>query len=239
VDFSYRCDGSTQDVAGEVRYNSTVPISALLSTLPAYRPSDLDGDGKNDVLWRNAVTGQNWLWAMDGASIIGQGPIPAVPPEWQIASIGDMNGDGKADILWRNMTTGQPWVWIMDGANIVNNGPLPTLADLNWQIVGLADMNGDGRADVVWRNTTTGQNWLWMMDASGINIGAQGPILTLDTAWEVQNLADLSGDGKADIVWRNTTSGQPWVWMMDANNIAGNGPLPTLSDLDWQIVHNR
>ena len=30
---------------------------------------DFDGDGKDDILWRNASTGENYLYPMDGTSI--------------------------------------------------------------------------------------------------------------------------------------------------------------------------
>jgi FG-GAP repeat protein len=30
---------------------------------------DFDGDGKADILWRNSVTGENYLYPMDGATI--------------------------------------------------------------------------------------------------------------------------------------------------------------------------
>ena len=30
---------------------------------------DYDGDGNADILWRNSVTGQNWMYLMNGATI--------------------------------------------------------------------------------------------------------------------------------------------------------------------------
>ncbi|MGZ8269479.1 MAG: hypothetical protein ACXW20_18645, partial [Burkholderiales bacterium] len=45
---------------------------------------DYDGDGKADVLWRNMSTGDNAIWLMDGATVIDQRSIPAVPDMgWQ------------------------------------------------------------------------------------------------------------------------------------------------------------
>jgi hypothetical protein len=38
--------------------------------------------------------------------------------------------------------------------------------------------------------------------------------------WEYLASADLDGDGKADSVWRNTSNGEIWAWMMNGPVIA-------------------
>ena len=47
---------------------------------------DYDGDGKADVLWRNAVSGENYLYFMDGTTIKpSEGYLRTVPqPDWQV-----------------------------------------------------------------------------------------------------------------------------------------------------------
>jgi hypothetical protein len=47
---------------------------------------DYDGDGKADVLWRHVVSGENYLYPMDGATIKPtEGYLRTVPPpNWQI-----------------------------------------------------------------------------------------------------------------------------------------------------------
>jgi hypothetical protein len=47
---------------------------------------DYDGDGKADILWRNASTGENYLYPMDGIAIKpSEGYLRTVPPgEWTI-----------------------------------------------------------------------------------------------------------------------------------------------------------
>jgi hypothetical protein len=48
--------------------------------------ADSDGDGKADVFWRNAVTGQNYIYPMDGLTVKAtQGFTRAVPgPNWSV-----------------------------------------------------------------------------------------------------------------------------------------------------------
>ena len=75
--------------------------AAIAAVLASY-PKDMDGNGQADVLWRNSVTGQNWLYTMDGAAIRSSTYLNTVAGAWQIVGNGDYNGDTNADILWRN-----------------------------------------------------------------------------------------------------------------------------------------
>ncbi|NJK28412.1 MAG: VCBS repeat-containing protein, partial [Coleofasciculaceae cyanobacterium SM2_3_26] len=77
---------------------------------------DFDKDGRSDVLWRNAMTGENAI----RLDVAGKGAIATLPslplPGWQIEGTGDFNHDTQADILWHNRTTGETMVWVMAGA---------------------------------------------------------------------------------------------------------------------------
>jgi parallel beta-helix repeat protein len=46
---------------------------------------------------------------------------------------------------------------------------------------------------------------------------------------------DFDGDGKADIVWRNSSTGIVSVWLMNGETIASNGLLATIPS-EWQIA---
>jgi RHS repeat-associated protein len=45
---------------------------------------------------------------------------------------------------------------------------------------------------------------------------------------------DLNGDGKADLVWRNTTTGAVAVWLMNGTAVASTG-FPAGASLEWSI----
>ena len=49
---------------------------------------DYDGDGKSDLLWRNASTGENYLYPMDGTTITpSEGFLRTVPVgNWVVIS---------------------------------------------------------------------------------------------------------------------------------------------------------
>src|SRR5882762_8188712 len=130
--------------------------------LPVCAPMDFDGDCKSDIVWRNSATGENFIWLMNGRTIVSQGNLTTVDdPAWQVQGIGDFDGDGKADILWRNALTGENSIWLMNGWTIAAQGLVNTVDDPAWQVKGIGDFDGDGRADILWRNSRTGENYLY------------------------------------------------------------------------------
>jgi hypothetical protein len=199
---------------------------------------DFDGDGAADILWRNASTGANYVYFMNGRSIVNEGYLRTVADQsWRVAGVGDFDGDGKDDILWRHSITGENYVYIMEGLAISPaEGYLRTVAVPDWKIVGVADFDGDGRADILWRHEGSGQNYLYPMDGKAIKPteGYLRPVA--DTAWQVKGVGDFDGDGKADIVWRNSASGENYVCLMNGPAVVNEGYLRTVPDPSWQIA---
>ena len=200
--------------------------------------SDFNKDGRSDVFWRNSVTGENYIYPMNGTSILGtEGYVRSVYFDWKVVGIGDFDGDGRADLLWRNSTTGQNYIYMMDGTAIVREGYIRTVADQNWHVVGVGDFDNDGKADILWRNTATGQNYVYPMDGTSIK-PTEGFIRTVaDLDWQVAGVCDVDADLKADIVWRNLATGENYVFRMSGTTILGTeGYIRTIADPDWQVA---
>src|SRR5436309_15072439 len=70
---------------------------------------------------------------------------------------------------------------------------------------------------------------------NGWTIASQGSVNFVDPAsgWEVKGVGDFDGDGKADIFWRNTATGETNAYLMSGWAIASQGNLDTLSDPYW------
>jgi trimeric autotransporter adhesin len=47
---------------------------------------------------------------------------------------------------------------------------------------------------------------------------------------------DFSNDGKPDILWRNTATGENYIWYMYGNSVTGSGVLPAVADQNWKVV---
>src|SRR5438876_1017497 len=48
--------------------------------------------------------------------------------------------------------------------------------------------------------------------------------------------ADFNGDGKADILWRNSSTGENYVWLMNGTTITGKGSVRTEPDQNWKVA---
>jgi hypothetical protein len=211
-------------------------VSLLASTLTVAAPArnvccaDFDGDGKDDILWRQD-TGTVAEWLLNGTSISSVGGPGAATNDWRIAGVGDFNGDGKADLLWRQVPSGTVAVWLLDGTTFLGSGVPGTLGP-EWTIVGVGDFDGDGNADILWRDTS-GTLLIWFLN--GTSIGASGSPGAASTDWQVAGVGDFNGDGKADILWRHTPSGDVAIWLLDGLSIINTGVIGN-APADWQIV---
>jgi len=207
---------------------------AFSPVVPAKR-GDFNGDGKADLLWRHAQSGEVQVWLMNGAAITASGSPFTVPdPNWKIVGVGDFDGDGKADLFWRRDGSGDTYVWFMNGLAIAGAAPSFALADTNWKVEGVGDFDGDGKADLLWRHALSGEVYVWLMN--GASIAASGsPFTVPDLNWKIVGVGDFDGDGKADVLWRHAVTGQTYVWFMNGLAIAGSAPSFEVADTNWKV----
>jgi hypothetical protein len=193
--------------------------------------SDFTGDGADDILLRNTSTNDLVFWNMQGghaANTVDLGTAPNA--QWDISGTGDFNGDGKADILWHNNVTGQAFIWASGGT-----GPTTQLGTINptWQVAGIGDFKGDGVDDILWFNTSTHQAVYWDDHADGtsttVDLGITPNGFTFDKP------RDLTGDGTADFLLHNSSSGVIVEATNDGGTVNAFHVIDTLST-SWHIV---
>lgn len=196
--------------------------------------ADLTGDGRGDLVG----FGDDGVWVALGDGAGGFG-VPTLALKgfardaggWDLAAhprfVADVTGDGCGDVV--GFGEDGVWVSVGDGAGGFRS-PGFVLADFGrsgggWDSARhlrvLADLTGDGRADVV----GFGEESVWVALADGA--GGFGPTrhgvtgFAFRDGWRtdthVRVLADLTGDGRADIVG----FGDDGVWV--ALNDGGGG----------------
>jgi hypothetical protein len=97
-------------------------------------------------------------------------------------------------------------------------------------LVGTDDFDGDYIDDTVHRDVVTGATYVWGSVVTG------APSLPLN--WKLSATGDFNADGKADILWRNTTSQKLVIWTMSGNAKVGNViPSPDQAvNANWDVA---
>lgn len=224
--------------------NNIGPAGAGFQTLLPYFSSPLNlgpdggGDNSSDITLLNSATGELFFWNMHGNLIDPRGAIAVLSDlNWEIAGQGDYNGDGKADILWRHAGDGRIYMWLMDGRVIQSATLVADLSDLNWNVVGNGDFNGDGNADIMWRHTISGLIYFWQMNGATITSAtAVATVAGTNSDWTVVGDSDFGGDGRADLMWLNVSTGQVFLWEMNGGSISSANQVAIVNDLLWGVV---
>lgn len=197
---------------------------------------DFDGDGWNDILWRNQSTGASVVWQMNGATIVSSSSLELLSSTtWKIKGITDFNNDGRADLLWRHVDSGSMIIWARSGSGFTTIGGA-YVDDLSMEIEATGDFNADGNQDILWSNTATGQNLVWFM-RGGVQFGAAALDALPTTDWKIVGASDFDADGQTDLVLRNRLTGANAVWYMSGTRRRTTVMLPTVADTTFHIVN--
>jgi hypothetical protein len=199
------------------------------------KPVDFNGDGKEDILWRNSSNGDTWVWLMNGNSIAASGRVAVVDLSWTIVGVGDFDGQGRRDIVWYNASLGRVAIWTMNGFTETGSYEFqaPTGAPGEWAVVGMADFDHTGFSDILWQDVRTGSLYMWKT-ISPFKFATIG-IGTVDPSWKVVGAADVEGNGLPDIIWHNSVTGGVYIWQL-RNDQVSQAVFMGQYSLDWQIA---
>ena len=217
---------------------------------------DFNHDGRSDVVLQSSVTGDVYLWNMDGKSLVSYGYFGWTPgSNWVAKATGDFDNNGYADVLLQNSLDGACYIWEKagpDSGSSVNNslsgkGFVGWTPGADWKVVGSGDFNGDHTSDILLQNDIDGSCYIWEVDSKkpleGANaLKASGFVgWTPGPDWEAKGIGDFNGDGVSDILLQNAKNGDCFVWEVDgskplsgAGSIKESGYIGWKAGLDWQ-----
>jgi predicted nucleotidyltransferase len=219
----------SKTVVGNVPTNLTWSIAGR---------SDINGDGKSDILWREAATGNVALWLMNGSTVVSKPLLGNVVSTMTFAATADFNGDGKADILWRDSATGDVTLWLMNGTSVVSSTIVGNVAaNLTWAIAGTGDFDGNGHADILWREAATGDVAIWLMNGTAVISKAVVGNVAANLTWSIAATGDFDGDGKSDILLREAATGDVGMWVMNGTTVVSKTIVGNVAtNLSWTIA---
>jgi hypothetical protein len=192
--------------------------------------ADLNGDGEDDLLWRDGSGNVAYWLFKDGkrveASLSFGGPIPL---DWKIVAVKDLDGDNNADLVWQNASQGIVALWTLKTGKFVSGGVINTGRE--WQPIAPAYLDADTKADFVFRNSQSGEIALWKVNGTQVEASK---IVKTGASWIPQFFGNINDDIQEDIVLRDTSSGAIAIWQMDGVNIIKSWATGAISQ-DWQI----
>jgi hypothetical protein len=98
------------------------------------------------------------------------------------------------------------------------------------------DFDGNGISDLLWRDSQNGDLAIWLMDGAARPSKALVAAPRIAPEWQIAGVGDLDADTKADLVWRNTQTGEVAEWLMDGTTVKTWSTLSSGISQEWQIA---
>ena len=157
------------------------------------------------------------------------------PQAYAPAASTDIDGDGRVDVcgrgsrgVWCHLSLGTSWSDAGAAAGLSDAGGWD--AARYYATIRMGDVTGDGRADLCAR--AAAGMLCWPSDGAALGASFAGPTLSDDSGWghprhyTTIRMADLDGDGRADLCARAAAGLRCWL-------ATGDGFGPSIAGPEW------
>lgn len=187
---------------------------------------DYNGDGRDDILCHDTVSGDKWIRYADLAGHYNTSES-FLDTNWCSHDTGrllkgDFNGDGRTDLLCHDVATGEKWIDYASPFGELNGGDWYRAA--NWcnhaaARLFVGDFNGDGRDDLLCHDIGSGKKWIDFADSSGQFGGSDWSRAANWCSHATGRLfvGDFNGDGRDDMLCHDVADGRKWIDFADAS----------------------
>ncbi|MDR6843312.1 FG-GAP-like repeat-containing protein [Pseudoxanthomonas sacheonensis] len=181
--------------------NQTIPVVATFRNtvvpIAGKARNDINGDGKSDLIFRNASVELVGWWEMNGAVATNK-RNRSVSSAYTLGATGDFNGDGKADLAWTN--SARQLIIQTSTGTALNSTVVTNDFGAGWTLVGAGDISGDGKSDLIFRNASAQLVSWWEMNGTTVTTTRSRSV---SSPYTLTATGDFNGDGRTDLVWTN------------------------------------
>ena len=191
----------------------SVALSADGNTAIVGGSSDNGGAGATWLFTRNGTT-----WTQQGNKLVGtgatggagQGEGVALSADGNTAIVGGPTDNANLGAMWIFTRAGT--VWAQQGNKLVGTNAVATSGQV-YQGQSVA-LSADGTTAIVggpFDNANLGAAWVFARPGTSLTV-----------------THDFNGDGKSDILFRNTSSGAAAVWLMNGSAVTSSATIATV-----------
>jgi hypothetical protein len=178
--------------------------------------ADVTGNGRADLLSYYPSKGRWWVTSSNPDGIFDLPRLLttyATATGWSAHLAADVTDDGRADLLSYHPSKGRWWVTAPTPAGFEPPRLLTTYAvTAGWGAHRAADLTRDGRAELLSFHAPSATWWASTSRVDG-SYAASKPLVTYDTVtgWQAHLTADVTGNGRADLLAYHAPTGRWWV----------------------------